>query len=57
MNTASSTSKTGLELLSPEIALNFSCPHCDPTVNLYDRIVACRGDRVEAVWPLKRSIA
>jgi 3-hydroxy-D-aspartate aldolase len=24
--------------------------HCDPTVNLYDWIVACRGDRVEAVW-------
>ena len=25
-------------------------PHCDPTVNLYDRIYACRGDRVEAIW-------
>lgn len=29
-------------------------PHCDPTVNLYDTIYACRGDRVEAAWPLKR---
>jgi D-threonine aldolase len=29
-------------------------PHCDPTVNLYETIYACRGDRVEAVWPLKR---
>ena len=29
-------------------------PHCDPTVNLYDRIYACRGERVEAAWPLKR---
>ena len=29
-------------------------PHCDPTVNLYDTIYACRGDVVEAVWPLKR---
>jgi D-serine deaminase-like pyridoxal phosphate-dependent protein len=24
--------------------------HCDPTVNLYDWIVAARGGRVEAVW-------
>ena len=24
--------------------------HCDPTVNLYDWIVAYRGERVEAVW-------
>jgi 3-hydroxy-D-aspartate aldolase len=29
-------------------------PHCDPTANLYDTIYACRGDRVEAAWPLKR---
>ena len=26
--------------------------HCDPTVNLYDWLVCCRGDRVEAVWPI-----
>lgn len=26
--------------------------HCDPTVNLYDRIYAIRNDRVEAVWPI-----
>jgi 3-hydroxy-D-aspartate aldolase len=26
--------------------------HCDPTVNLYDWYVACRGGRVEAVWPV-----
>ncbi len=25
-------------------------PHCDPTVNLYDRIHACRGRVVEDVW-------
>ena len=24
-----------------------------PTVNLYNRIYACRGDQVEAVWPVK----
>jgi 3-hydroxy-D-aspartate aldolase len=26
--------------------------HCDPTVNLYDHIVAVRHDKVEAVWPV-----
>ena len=26
--------------------------HCDPTVNLYDWIVAVRHDRVEALWPV-----
>jgi len=34
--------------------IEFIAPHCDPTVNLYDRIHACRGDVVEAIWPLKR---
>ena len=34
--------------------LEFIPPHCDPTSNLYDRIYACRGEQVEAVWPLKR---
>ena len=32
--------------------LEFLVPHCDPTVNLYDRLYATRGDRVEAVWPI-----
>jgi len=32
--------------------LEFYVPHCDPTVNLYDRIYALRRDRVEAVWPI-----
>ena len=32
--------------------LEFLVPHCDPTVNLYDRIYAVRGERVEAVWPV-----
>ena len=35
--------------------LEFLPPHCDPTMNLYDRIHVCRGDQVEAVWPLKSS--
>lgn len=30
--------------------MEFLVTHCDPTVNLYDRIFALRGDQVEAVW-------
>jgi 3-hydroxy-D-aspartate aldolase len=41
--------------LEPGDRVEFLAPHCDPTVNLYDRIFACRGDHVEAVWPLKRA--
>jgi D-serine deaminase-like pyridoxal phosphate-dependent protein len=32
--------------------IEFIPPHCDPTVNLYDRIYACRGESVEAVWQI-----
>jgi D-serine deaminase-like pyridoxal phosphate-dependent protein len=32
--------------------LQFIAPHCDPTVNLYDRINCVRGDAVEDVWPI-----
>jgi D-serine deaminase-like pyridoxal phosphate-dependent protein len=32
--------------------LEFYVPHCDPTVNLYDRMYAMRGDTVEAIWPI-----
>ncbi len=32
--------------------LEFLVPHCDPTVNLYDRIYGLRGERVEAEWPI-----
>jgi D-serine deaminase-like pyridoxal phosphate-dependent protein len=32
--------------------LEFIVPHCDPTVNLYDRIYATRGAKVEAIWPV-----
>ena len=35
--------------------VEFIPPHCDPTTNLYDRIYACRGELVEAVWPVKRA--
>lgn len=27
-------------------------PHCDPTVNLYDRFAVCRGEEVLAFWPV-----
>jgi D-serine deaminase-like pyridoxal phosphate-dependent protein len=32
--------------------LEFLVPHCDPTVNLYDRIHIVRGGRLEAIWPI-----
>lgn len=32
--------------------LEFIVPHCDPSVNLYDRMHVLRGDRVTAVWPI-----
>ncbi len=32
--------------------IEFIAPHCDPTVNLYDKIHACRGEAVEAIWPI-----
>jgi D-serine deaminase-like pyridoxal phosphate-dependent protein len=32
--------------------IEFFPPHCDPTINLYDRIHALRGDTVEAVWDI-----
>ena len=32
--------------------VRFIPPHCDPTVNLYDRIHVCRGEEVEDVWPV-----
>ncbi len=30
--------------------IEFMVPHCDPSVNLYDRIYRVRGDQVEGVW-------
>jgi D-serine deaminase-like pyridoxal phosphate-dependent protein len=32
--------------------LRFIVPHCDPTVNLYDRIYRARGEEVEGYWPI-----
>jgi D-serine deaminase-like pyridoxal phosphate-dependent protein len=43
-------------LLETRLALGdrveFIAPHCDPTVNLYDRIYVCRGETVEGIWPV-----
>lgn len=35
--------------------IEFIPPHCDPTANLYSRIYVCRGEAVEAIWPVKSS--
>ena len=32
--------------------IEFFPPHCDPTINLYDRIYAMRGATVEAEWAI-----
>ena len=32
--------------------IEFFPPHCDPTINLYDRIHAMRGDKVESIWDI-----
>jgi D-serine deaminase-like pyridoxal phosphate-dependent protein len=44
------------EAQGPELGdrIEFIPPHCDPTMNLYDTLYACRGDRVEAVFGVKR---
>jgi D-serine deaminase-like pyridoxal phosphate-dependent protein len=33
--------------------LEFRAPHCDPTLNLHDRIYVIRDNEVTAVWPTK----
>jgi 3-hydroxy-D-aspartate aldolase len=38
------------EKLKPGDSLRCVVPHCDPTVNLYDRYHAMRGATLEAVW-------
>ena len=37
--------------------LRFIIPHCDPTVNLYDRFFCVRGDSVEDEWPIMERAA
>jgi 3-hydroxy-D-aspartate aldolase len=37
--------------------LRLITPHCDPTVNLYDRFFCVRGDVVEDEWPIMERAA
>jgi 3-hydroxy-D-aspartate aldolase len=46
------TAQPGAPLPKLGDRLEFFATHCDPTVNLYDRIHAVRGGAVEAVWPI-----
>ena len=46
------TSESGAKLPAIGDRVEVIVPHCDPSVNLYDRIYACRGDKVEAIWPV-----
>jgi D-serine deaminase-like pyridoxal phosphate-dependent protein len=46
------TAAPGVDLPKIGDRLEFYVPHCDPTVNLYDRIHAFRGDRLEDVWEI-----
>jgi D-serine deaminase-like pyridoxal phosphate-dependent protein len=45
-------SESGGKLPALGERLEFIVPHCDPSVNLYDRLYACRGEKVEAIWPV-----
>jgi D-serine deaminase-like pyridoxal phosphate-dependent protein len=33
-------------------AVEFLTPHCDPTINLYDRYHCVRGDTLIDIWPV-----
>jgi D-serine deaminase-like pyridoxal phosphate-dependent protein len=46
------TSEAGAKLPAIGERIELIVPHCDPSVNLYDRLYACRGDKVEAIWPV-----
>jgi D-serine deaminase-like pyridoxal phosphate-dependent protein len=40
----------GANTLSVGDKAEFIIPHCDPSVNLYDKMFCVRGDNVEAIW-------
>jgi 3-hydroxy-D-aspartate aldolase len=44
---------SGEKKLQPGDWLICMVPHCDPTVNLYDKYHAVRGDILEAIWPIE----
>ena len=35
--------------------IEFVVPHCDPTMNLHEKIHDVRGNQIEAIWPLKKA--
>jgi len=39
--------------LKPGDVVRCVVPHCDPTVNLYDRYHALRGETLKALWPIE----
>jgi 3-hydroxy-D-aspartate aldolase len=39
--------------LQPGDVVRCVVPHCDPTVNLYDRYHGVRGETLEALWPIE----
>jgi D-serine deaminase-like pyridoxal phosphate-dependent protein len=46
------TARPGVDLPQIGERIEFYATHCDPTVNLYDRLYAIRGEMVEAVWEI-----
>lgn len=44
--------KDGKQLVPGDV-VRCVVPHCDPTVNLYDRYHAVRGETLEALWPIE----
>jgi D-serine deaminase-like pyridoxal phosphate-dependent protein len=46
------TARPGVDLPQIGERIEFYVTHCDPTVNLYDRLYAIRGDRLEDVWEI-----
>ena len=39
--------------LQPGDIVSCVVPHCDPTVNLYDRYHVVRGEMLAAIWPIE----
>lgn len=46
------TAQSGTLALNVGDKAEFIIPHCDPSVNLYDKMFCLRGDNVEAIWPV-----
>jgi D-serine deaminase-like pyridoxal phosphate-dependent protein len=46
------SSEAGGKLPSLGDRIEMIVPHCDPSVNLFDRLYACRGEKIESIWPI-----